>query len=92
MRTIAKLLAASALFGSFAVAFAAPAFAIEPLSQQLEERNTYTNQTQTGWTSNAMESRSMNRHHAAMHMQGPNWRTQNNVSPSSMDSGLEQQR
>ncbi|MDB5579094.1 MAG: hypothetical protein JWR80_4270 [Bradyrhizobium sp.] len=88
MNTTTKLLAASALF----VAFAAPAFAIEPLSQQLEERNTYTNPAQAGWTSNAMESRSMSRHHAAMNMQGPTWRTQNNVSPSSMDSGLEQQR
>lgn len=88
MNTTAKLLAATALF----VAVAAPAFAIEPLAQQLEERNTYTSSAQAGWTSPAMESRAMSRHHAAMHMQGPYWRTQNNVSPSSMDSGLEQQR
>jgi hypothetical protein len=88
MNTTTKLLAASALF----VAVAAPAFAIEPLAQQLDERNAYTNPAQAGWTSPAMEARSMSRHHVAMHMQGPTWRTQNNVSPSSMDSGLEQQR
>jgi len=88
MNIAAKLIAASALF----VAVAAPAFAIEPLSQQLEERNTYTNPAQAGWTANAMETRSMSRPQAGMQMQGPNARMLNNVSPSSMNSGLEQQR
>ena len=92
MNITTKLIVATALFGSFAVSFAAPAFAIEPLSQQLEERNTYANAPQAGWTSHAMETRSMTRHSTGMSMQGPYWRTQNNVSPSSMDSGLEQQR
>lgn len=85
MNVATKLLAASALF----VAVAAPAFAIEPLSQQLEERNTYANPAQAGWSANAMESRT---HHAAMHMQGPAWTPSTNVSPSSMNSGLVQQR
>ena len=85
MRTIAKLLAASAL----AVAFAAPAFAADPLSQQLEERNTYANPVSAGWTSNAMMAP---KHTAAMHMQGAGWTPSTNVSPASMNSGLVQQR
>jgi hypothetical protein len=31
-------------------------------------------------------------HRGAMHMQGPAWRAQTNVSPASMNPGLEQQR
>jgi hypothetical protein len=63
MKLTAKLIAAAAL----AVSFAAPAFAIEPLSQRLEERNTYTNPSPAGWTANAMERRT---HRGAMNMQG----------------------
>ncbi len=85
MNITARLIAATAL----AVSFAAPAFAIEPLSQQLEERNTYTNPSQGGWTASAMEMRT---HRAPMHVQGSAWRAQTNVSPASMNSGLEQQR
>ncbi|HEY4140860.1 MAG TPA: hypothetical protein VGM57_05570 [Pseudolabrys sp.] len=85
MKLTVRLIAAAALV----VSVAAPAFAIEPLSQQLEERNTYTNPSQTTWAASAMEMRT---HPAPMHMQGPAWRTQTNVSPASMDSGLEQQR
>lgn len=86
MRTIDKLLAASVL----ALAFAAPVFsaqAAEPLSQQLEERNTYTTPAQAGWTASAMETR-----HSAMRMHGQSWTPSTNVSPSSMNSGLAQQR
>lgn len=85
MNITAKLIAATAL----AVSFAAPAFAIEPLSQQLEERNTYTNPAPAGWSANAMDTRM---HRASMHMQGPAWTPSTNVSPASMNSGLEQQR
>jgi hypothetical protein len=85
MKLTAKFIAATAL----AVSFAAPAFAIEPLSQQLEERNTYTNPAPAAWTANAMETRT---HRAPMHMAGPAWRAWTNVSPASMNSGLEQQR
>ncbi len=85
MNITARLIAATAL----TVAFAAPAFAIEPLSQQLEERNTYTNPAQSGWAASPMEMRS---HRTAMHMQAHAWTPSTNVSPASMDSGLEQQR
>ena len=85
MNITAKLIAATAL----AVSFAAPAFAIEPLSQQLEERNTYTNPVPSGWSANAMDTRM---HRTSMHMQGPAWTPSTNVSPASMNSGLEQQR
>jgi hypothetical protein len=85
MNITAKLIAATAL----AVSFAAPAFASEPLSQQLDERNTYTNPMPSGWAASAMEPRT---HHASMHMQGPAWTPSTNVSPASMNSGLEQQR
>jgi hypothetical protein len=85
MKLTAKLIAATAL----AVSFAAPAFAIEPLSQQLEERNTYANPMPSGWTANAMATRT---HRAPMHVQGSAWRAWTNVSPASMNSGLEQQR
>jgi hypothetical protein len=84
MNVTTKLLAASALL----VAFAVPAFAIEPLSQQLEERNTYTNPMQGGWSANAMEMRTSR----TMQMQSPSWTHSTNVSPASMNSGLEQQR
>jgi hypothetical protein len=85
MKPTAKLIAATAL----AVSFAAPAFAIEPLSQQLEERNTYANPMPTGWTANAMATRT---HRGATHMYGSIWTPSTNVSPASMNSGLEQQR
>lgn len=88
MRTIDKLLAASVL----ALASAAPVFsaqAAEPLSQQLEERNTYTNPAQAGWTASAMETRPSA---MRMRMHGHGWMPSTNVSPSSMNSGLEQQR
>jgi hypothetical protein len=88
MKLAAQLIAATALAGSFAVSLAAPAFAIEPLAQQLDERNTYANPTPTGWTAGVMETRT----HRAMHMQGSVWTPSTNVSPASMNSGLEQQR
>ena len=84
MNVTTKLLAASALL----VAFAVPAFAIEPLSQQLEERNTYTNATQAGWSANAMEMRTSR----TVQMQAATWTPSTNVSPASMNSGLWQQR
>jgi hypothetical protein len=84
MNVTTKLLAASALL----VAFAVPAFAIDPLSLQLEERNTYTNPMQAGWSANAMEMRSSR----TVQMQVPSWTRSTNVSPASMNSGLEQQR
>jgi hypothetical protein len=85
MKLTATLIAATAL----AVSFAAPAFAIEPLSQQLEERNTYVNSMPSGWTANAMAIRT---HRGAMHMHGSVWTPSTNVSPASMNSGLQQQR
>lgn len=85
MTLTARLIAATALV----VSFAAPAFAAEPLSQQLEERNTYTNPMPAGWTASAMPMRT---HHGAMYMHGPAWTPSTNVSPASMNSGLEQQR
>lgn len=85
MTRTAKLIAATALV----VSFAAPAFAIEPLSQQLEERNTYTNPMPSGWTAKAMATRA---HHNVLHMNGPAWSPSTNVSPASMNSGLAQQR
>ena len=87
MRPIDKMLAACVV----ALAFTAPVFsaqATEPLSQQLEERNTYANPAQAGWAANAMMAP---KHHTAMHMQGWAW-SSTNVSPASMDSGLVQQR
>jgi hypothetical protein len=84
MKLTATLIAATAL----AVSFAAPAFAIEPLSQQLEERNTYANPMPSGWTANAMATRT----HRAVHMHGSVWTPSTNVSPASMNSGLQQQR
>lgn len=84
MKLTARLIAATAL----AVSFAAPAFASEPLSQQLEERNAYTNPMPSGWTASAMEMRT----HRAMHMHGSVWTPSTNVSPASPNSGLVQQR
>lgn len=84
MNVTAKLIVAAAL----AVWFAAPAFAIEPLSQQLEERNAYTNPMPSGWTSDAMAMRTPR----AMPMHGSAWAPSTNVSPAAMNSGLEQQR
>ena len=89
MNTTNKLIAAVAL----AVAFAAPVFSaqanVDGETLQLAERNTYTNPAPAGWAANA---RMASKHHGAMHMQGSVWRWQSNVSPASLDSGLEQQR
>lgn len=88
MRTTDKLLAACAL----ALAFVAPVFsaqAAEPLSQQLEERNTYTNPSQVGWSANAMVAQ---KRFTAMLPQRLASMSSTNVSPASMESGLVQQR
>ena len=89
MNITTRLLTATVLAASIAATFAAPSFAGEPLSQQLEERNTYTNPMPAGWTANAMETRTQR---GALYMQGPAWHSQTNVSPAAMNSGLEQQR
>lgn len=87
MNTTNKLIAAAAL----AVAFAAPVFSaqanVDGETLQLLERNNYTNPAPAGWTANAKMA---SKHHGAMQMQGPAWRS--NVSPASLNSGLDQQR
>lgn len=87
MNTTNKLIAAAAL----AVAFAAPVFSaqanVDGETLQLLERNNYTNPAPAGWTANAKMA---SKHHGAMQMQAPAWRS--NVSPASLNSGLDQQR
>ncbi len=93
MNLTSKLLAASVL----AVAIAAPVFSahanLDALALTLAERNTYTNPTQNGTASFAMATTtkwSANRSNAST--QWPTWTPNANVSPASMNSGLEQQR
>lgn len=90
MRMINRLLAAATL----AAAFAAPVFSaqanVDGETLQLLERNTYTNPAPAGWSANAKATMMASKHHGGM--QGSAWRWQSNVSPASLDSGLEQQR
>jgi hypothetical protein len=90
MNTTNKLIAAAALLA----AFAAPVFSaqanVDGETLQLLERNTYANPP-AGWTANAKDTTKMaSKHHGAMQMQAPAWRS--NVSPASLNSGLDQQR
>ena len=87
-----KLLAASVL----AVAIAAPVFSAQAntdaLALTLAERNTYTNPTQNGTASYAMATTTKwtaKRSNASTQW---TWTRSTNVSPASMNSGLEQQR
>jgi hypothetical protein len=89
MRMINRLLAASVLAVSFAAPVLSAQAAVDSETLQLAERNTFTNPQPAGWTANAKMA---SKHHSAMQMQGPAWRSQTNVSPASVNSGLEQQR
>jgi hypothetical protein len=90
MKTINKLLAASVL----AVSFAAPVLpahaATDGLALTLAERDTYNNPPSAGWAYAMSAKHKMAAKHSAMDMNWPTGRTDTNVSPASMDSGLKQ--
>jgi hypothetical protein len=89
-----KLIAAALLAASFAAPVFSANAAVDGLALTLAERNTYTNPAQgAGWSAAyAMDARHKMgaKHKAAMNADWPAGRTDTNVSPASMDSGLRQ--
>lgn len=88
-----KFIAAAVLATAFAAPLLPAQAAVDGLSLTLAERNTFTNPAQGGTAAYAMAgSHNMAAKHKAMAMRAdwPVERTETNVSPASMDSGLSQ--
>lgn len=92
MKNLSKLLIAASLAASFAAPVYAANAPTDALAQTLAERNAYTNPqpVSNGWTASYAMAPARSQMAAWKATASQSW--DRNVSPASMNSGLEQQK